>query len=403
MKFEEKAKRDRSLQVYLCYPPEDKKFVAKVAKLYDKLQQDRVLCWFEEEDLLPGQNWDYENRTAISKSDVLIICLSKAALNTPGKFHMYMKFALNVTEEQPVGALVIIPLRFDDCELPFSLGKLKPVDYFDEANYSRLLRSLYAKAESLKLTKKPSSTPGDISASLEAGIKEPTPKLDLPSEDSSPSNSLSSSERSELREFLEKRFSIEELETLAFDLSVDHQLFPHNTKEAFSRGLIEYFEKREGLSPLLKRILQKRNSPFIEGLLGQRISSRNSFPSASPNPVQGNVQRPKASPPPAMQVDLSQLVPEEFEPLQLFELSKKLLACRAMQDSVKRQIVLNLLPKNIQNHIAVDSTLANYVYNIVYTCNQFPEGTRKLLEAVQYVEDGSTAAWGELVDFLKGM
>jgi LuxR family glucitol operon transcriptional activator len=95
-----------------------------------------------------------------------------------------------------------------------------------------------------------------------------------------PTDSLESSERTALREFLAKRFSVEELKTLAFDLSVDYESFSHETNEAFSREFIIYFERRGNLNRLLEEILKRRESKFITELLEQNISSEDSFPSA---------------------------------------------------------------------------------------------------------------------------
>jgi len=94
----------------------------------------------------------------------------------------------------------------------------------------------------------------------------------LPLVDSSPSASLGSSERSQLRQFLAKRFSLGELKNLAFDLSVDYESFPHATKEDFSRELLAYFERRGTLSCLLEEVLKQRDSEFLVELLA-RLSS----------------------------------------------------------------------------------------------------------------------------------
>jgi hypothetical protein len=104
----------------------------------------------------------------------------------------------------------------------------------------------------------------------------------------SPNDSLGPSERSQLREFLAKRFSLEELRSLAFDLAVDYESFPHETNEAFSRELIAYFERRGNLSFLLEEILKKRSSSFIAGLLE---SPKDSFPSATPSQPQPSLTK----------------------------------------------------------------------------------------------------------------
>jgi hypothetical protein len=65
-------------------------------------------------------------------------------------------------------------------------------------------------------------------------------------------------ERAGLRQFLENRFDLNDLKTLAFDLSVDFQLFSHETKRELSLGLIAYFEHRDQLSCLVTEVLRWR-------------------------------------------------------------------------------------------------------------------------------------------------
>jgi len=45
-------------RIFLCYAKEDK---ARVRKVYHRLRAiDGFEPWLDEEDLLPGQDWDYE-------------------------------------------------------------------------------------------------------------------------------------------------------------------------------------------------------------------------------------------------------------------------------------------------------------------------------------------------------
>lgn len=50
------------LQVFLCHSSGDKD---AVRTLYQQLRREGVKPWLDEEDLLPGQNWDQEIREAI--------------------------------------------------------------------------------------------------------------------------------------------------------------------------------------------------------------------------------------------------------------------------------------------------------------------------------------------------
>ncbi len=65
-------------------------------------------------------------------------------------------------------------------------------------------------------------------------------------------------DRIKLREILIQYFSLGELQTLYFDLGIDYEALVGNTKAEKARELIEYLERRDRLSELLKLIHQER-------------------------------------------------------------------------------------------------------------------------------------------------
>ena len=69
---------------------------------------------------------------------------------------------------------------------------------------------------------------------------------------------LEPGDRARLRQFLEERFSMEELKTLAFDLDVHYEALPHGTTTEFSIALITYFEHRGNLNRLSDEVKIKR-------------------------------------------------------------------------------------------------------------------------------------------------
>jgi FixJ family two-component response regulator len=79
---------------------------------------------------------------------------------------------------------------------------------------------------------------------------------------------LEPTEKARLRRFLADRFSLDDLENLAFDLGVDHELFSHK-KQGLSRELIEYFERRDRLSCLVTEVLKQRRDNELVQLLAK--------------------------------------------------------------------------------------------------------------------------------------
>jgi diadenosine tetraphosphatase ApaH/serine/threonine PP2A family protein phosphatase len=63
----------RPLQVFLCHASGDK---PAVRELYKELRTDGFRLWLDEEDLLPGQEWQQEIPNGVKSSDVVVVCLT---------------------------------------------------------------------------------------------------------------------------------------------------------------------------------------------------------------------------------------------------------------------------------------------------------------------------------------
>jgi hypothetical protein len=75
---------------------------------------------------------------------------------------------------------------------------------------------------------------------------------------------LSGPEQASIRQYLEKRFSQDDLEALAFDLDIDYQSLPHASKPKFVRELLSHVIRTEQLTDLLKVALEARPDPEVE-------------------------------------------------------------------------------------------------------------------------------------------
>jgi hypothetical protein len=75
--------------------------------------------------------------------------------------------------------------------------------------------------------------------------------------------------RSRLRQFLTDRFSLSELKDLSFDLGVDYEMFPHQTKGELSRELLGYFERKQNLSCLVAEMARQRPDDELVTMLAE--------------------------------------------------------------------------------------------------------------------------------------
>jgi nucleotide-binding universal stress UspA family protein len=131
------------LLVFLSYATEDRD---AVQSLYQKLQNDGMRPWMDEEDLLPGQPWKETIAKVVRDSDVVLACLSPHAVSTAGQVQRQMKLALDVADEQPEGTIFLIPVLLEPCEVPDRLSHLTTVNLFDARGYDKLLRALRVRA-----------------------------------------------------------------------------------------------------------------------------------------------------------------------------------------------------------------------------------------------------------------
>jgi formylglycine-generating enzyme required for sulfatase activity len=140
---------DRKLRIFLCHASQDKPVVRE---LYQRLLAEGWIDpWLDEEKLLPGQDWDLEIEKAVEDADAVIVCLSNNSVTKEGYVQKELRKVLDVADEKPVGTIFIIPLRIDDCQVPRRLKVWQWVDYSSSNAYSRLLKSLHIRTDTLKL------------------------------------------------------------------------------------------------------------------------------------------------------------------------------------------------------------------------------------------------------------
>ena len=143
------AEVQRLLRVFLCHSSGDK---PAVRTLYHRLHAEGVAPWLDEEDLLPGQDWQQEIPKAVRLADVVIVCLSRQSITKAGYVQKEIKYALDVAAEQPEGTIFVIPLKLEECDVPEQLRRWHWVNVFEERGYERLRRALQARATVLGLT-----------------------------------------------------------------------------------------------------------------------------------------------------------------------------------------------------------------------------------------------------------
>ena len=135
------------IQIFLAHANEDKKVVSE---LYDRLKSAGYKPWLDKKDLIAGQNWRSVIPEAIAKSQLFIACLSSRSIAKQGFVQREFRMALTYAADRPPSSIYIIPLRFDECEIPnlrqdeygLNLRDLHWLDYWEADGFDNLERAI---------------------------------------------------------------------------------------------------------------------------------------------------------------------------------------------------------------------------------------------------------------------
>jgi len=156
----------KPLKIFLCHALEDK---AQALDLFQQLKKLGAAPWLDSEEILPGQEWNFEINKALDESDVILLCLSKRSVSKEGYVQREIRIALDRALEMPEGRIFLIPARLEECALPQKISSYQWVDLFSADGMDKLLRSLNLRASQVKT--QPLSADGAAPV-----VKKPAPK-----------------------------------------------------------------------------------------------------------------------------------------------------------------------------------------------------------------------------------
>ena len=84
---------------------------------------------------------------ALDETNLIVLCLSKTSVTREGYVQKEMRLALDRALEMPQGEIFLIPARFEEVDLPYSLRDYQWVDLYTESGKSKLLKSLALRAQ----------------------------------------------------------------------------------------------------------------------------------------------------------------------------------------------------------------------------------------------------------------
>ena len=99
---------NKKLKVFLCHSSHDKLAVREV---YARLESEGWIDpWLDEEEILPGQDWNTAIEKAVEETDIVVVFLSSSSVGKTGYVQYELSFALNMARYRPPETLFIIGL-----------------------------------------------------------------------------------------------------------------------------------------------------------------------------------------------------------------------------------------------------------------------------------------------------
>jgi ATP-dependent Clp protease ATP-binding subunit ClpC len=142
------SQKGTTLRVFLCHASKDK---PTVRDIYRQLKEHQIDPWLDEENLLPGEEWDQEIGNAVGSSHVVLVCLSAHSVNKSGYLQREIKKVLDVADEQPEGTIYVIPIKLEECEVPSRLRRWQWLNFFEPRGFEKLMKALAKRARELGL------------------------------------------------------------------------------------------------------------------------------------------------------------------------------------------------------------------------------------------------------------
>lgn len=126
-------------KVFISYVREDGE---KALRLYDYLKSVGCEPWIDSKNLVAGENWKNTINENVGKSDFFMACLSSNSISKVGFFQAELYEAYEILKQFPEGKIYFIPVRFDDCDIPFEIRKYHWVNLFESDGMENLFNSL---------------------------------------------------------------------------------------------------------------------------------------------------------------------------------------------------------------------------------------------------------------------
>ena len=128
-------------RIFIAHANED---LDMALQLYAQLASQGFMPWIDKRDLKAGEEWQRVIPLTIQGSRAVVICLSQNAIKKRGYIQNEFRTALETLRNLPLGQVFILPIRFDECDVPEEFQKFHWIDYWEPDFLSRITYTLQA-------------------------------------------------------------------------------------------------------------------------------------------------------------------------------------------------------------------------------------------------------------------
>jgi hypothetical protein len=118
--------------IFMSYAREDSE---RANRIYSMINKPDRPVFYDKMALAPGMDWREEIERNIEKCKLFLVLCSRHSVGKEGFIQKEIRLALERSELMPDGRIFIVPIRFDEVDVPRKIARYQWFDVKDEADF----------------------------------------------------------------------------------------------------------------------------------------------------------------------------------------------------------------------------------------------------------------------------
>lgn len=118
--------------IFLSYAREDGE---RANRIYSMINRHDRPVFYDKMSLIPGMDWREEIERSLEKCKLVLILCSRHTVEKEGFIQKEIRLALERSEMMPEGRIFIIPIRFDEADVPRKIARYQWIDIQNETDF----------------------------------------------------------------------------------------------------------------------------------------------------------------------------------------------------------------------------------------------------------------------------